>query len=282
MNYVIHGATGAQGAPVLTAVAATGRPVTAVVRDTGAVPEGVHAVTADYASADQLAAAYEGAAGVFVHLPLGAPDDRLTYARHIVAAVGRARPGRVVVSTSGAFTEGPGADPAVAELIAGVAASGVPYAVLAPKLFLENLLLPPVVGGAREEGVLRYPIADGFDVSWSSHLDVADAAAVLLVDRTDVTGTVAVGQYPAITGAALAEAFGGRFGRDVSYEGITPDAFAELITPLLGAPTAAGVAGLYRAIGTLPDHAIRPENSAQELLGLKPRTTGEWLADLGV
>ncbi|MEU9605032.1 NmrA family NAD(P)-binding protein [Streptomyces sp. NPDC048057] len=289
MSYVIHGATGAQGAPVLAALAASGAPVTAVSRGAATVPDGVRAVAADYASVDALARAYEGADGVFVHLPLGAPDDRLAFARNVVAAVERARPARVVVSTSGAFTNatsataagGVPADPAVAHLVEGVRRSGVSYAVVAPRLFLENLLLPPVVGGAREEGVLRYPLAAGLPVSWSSHLDVADVVAVLL-RRTDVVGTVTVGQYPAVTGPQLAEAFGGRFGREVAYEGITPDAFAGLIAPLLGEATAAGVAGLYRAIGTLPDHAITPADSAQELLGLTPRTTGEWLADLGL
>ncbi|QDY79465.1 NmrA family NAD(P)-binding protein [Streptomyces qinzhouensis] len=287
MSYVIHGATGAQGAPVLAALTAAGKPVTAVTRDPGKVPAGVRAVTADYASPEELARAYEGADGVFVHLPLGAPDDRLAYARHLVTAIGRARPARVVVSTSGAFADTPGAaspvpaDPAVAHLIEGVAASGVSYAVLAPKLFLENLLLPPVVGAARAEGVLRYPLGTGFPVSWASHLDVADAAAALL-ERPDLTGTVTVGQYPPVTGPRLAEAFGARFGREVTYEAITPEAFAALIAPLLGEPTAAGVGALYATLGTLPDHAITPENSAAKLLDLPPRTTAAWLADLGI
>ncbi|MGV9316637.1 NmrA family NAD(P)-binding protein [Streptomyces sp. NPDC003691] len=287
MSYVIHGATGAQGAPVLAALLAAGKSVTAVTRDPAKLPADTPSVAADYASADELARAYEGADGVFVHLPLAAPDDRLAYAANIAAAVDRARPARVVISTSGAFTDTPDekspvpADPAVARLIEEVAASGVPYAVLAPKLFLENLLLPPVVGAAREEGVLRYPIGTGFPVSWVSHLDVADAAAALL-ERTDITGTVPVGQYPPVTGPQLAEAFGARFGREVVYEGITPDAFGALIAPMLGEPTAAGVAALYRTIATLPDHAITPARSAETLLGLTPRTTGAWLADLGI
>ncbi|MFJ8228434.1 NAD(P)H-binding protein [Streptomyces sp. NPDC094448] len=290
MSYVIHGATGAQGAPVLAALRAAGKPVTAVTRDPGKLPGGTPAVAADYASAEELARAYEGADGVFAHLPLAAPDDRLAYAANVAAAVATARPARVVISTSGAFADAPDvaggtspvpADPAVARLVEGVAASGVSYAVLAPKLFLENLLLPPVVGAAREEGVLRYPIGTGFPVSWVSHLDVADAAAALL-ERPDLTGTVPVGQYPPVTGPQLAEAFGARFGRGVTYEPITPDEFGALIAPLLGEPTAAGVAALYRTIATLPDHAITPARSAETLLGLVPRTTGAWLAGLGI
>jgi len=43
-------------------------------------------------------------------------------------------------------------------LIHGVMRSGIPTAVVAPRLYLENLLLPVIIGPAREEGVLRYPL----------------------------------------------------------------------------------------------------------------------------
>ncbi|MEV4230299.1 hypothetical protein AB0J81_25015 [Streptomyces bobili] len=34
-------------------------------------------------------------------------------------------------------------------------------------------------------------------------------------------------------------------------------------------------------MSTLPDRCITVENSAQKLLGITPRTTGEWLAGIG-
>ncbi|WP_367323314.1 hypothetical protein [Streptomyces sp. HUAS ZL42] len=96
------------------------------------------------------------------------------------------------------------------------------HAVIAPELYLENLLMPYVIESIRERGVLPYPIRADFPVSWASHLDIADAA-VALSDRPDVTGVVSVGQYPAITGPDLAEAFGAWLGRDVIIEPITPE-----------------------------------------------------------
>lgn len=35
-------------------------------------------------------------------------------------------------------------------------------------------------------------------------------------------------------------------------------------------------------MSTLPDRSITPENSAQKLLGITPRTTGRWLTDIGL
>ncbi|MFC8663900.1 NmrA family NAD(P)-binding protein [Streptomyces sp. NPDC057199] len=280
MIYVIHGATGAQGAPVVSALSAAGKSVTAVTRNEHAVVDGARVVAAAYSSAADLTAAYRDAAGVFVHLPVTSEEDRRIFADNILSAVRAARPARVVFSTSGAPID-PAAGGAAATLAAGLADSGVSHAVIAPELYLENLLMPYVIDSVRDRGVLPYPIRADFPVSWSSHLDIADVA-VALFERTDVTGVVSVGQYPAITGPDLAEAFGTRLGRDVVFEPITPGELRVSIEPLLGEDAAAVVAGLYQAMSTMPGRSIAPETSAQKLLGVTTRTTGQWLADIGL
>ncbi|MGJ5894110.1 hypothetical protein ACSCBZ_19440 [Streptomyces niveiscabiei] len=175
--------------------------------------------------------------------PVGSEADRLIHARSVVAAVRKARPGRVVFSTSGVSVGGDSFGSAVTLLVEGLAGSGVAHAVIEPRLHFENLLLPFVAGAVRAEGVLRYPLPAGFRVAWASHLDIADAA-VALFDRTDVTGVVSVGQDPAITGEDIA-------------------------------------AG-YRAMSALADRAIPAERSAQKLLGLTSRSAGQWMADIGL
>ncbi|MER5964579.1 NmrA family NAD(P)-binding protein [Streptomyces sp. NPDC002057] len=279
MSYVIHGATGAQGAPVVAVLAAAGKSVTALTRNEDAVVAGARVRAVDLLSAEPPIEAYRGAEGVFVHLPLGGEEDRLRYAHNVLAALNEARPARVVFSTSGG-TPPEMADAAVTTVVDGLRESGLSHAVIAPRLFLENLLLPPVVGGAREEGVLRYPLGADYAVSWASHLDVADAVAALF-DRPDVTGTVEVGQVPGVTGPGLADAFAAHLGREVTYEALAPAAFGEVLAPLLGGGAAAGVAGLYAFLGTLPDNAIGSDRTAQRLLGLTPRTPVQWLAEIG-
>ncbi|MFH8370658.1 NmrA family NAD(P)-binding protein [Streptomyces sp. NPDC018031] len=280
MTYVIHGATGAQGAPVVAALAAAGKSVTAVTRNERAVVDGARVVSAAYSSAADLTEAYRGAAGVFVHLPVTPEGDHRIFVRNILAAVREARPARVLFSTSGAPTD-PASGGAAATMVAGLADSGVCHAVIAPELFLENLLMPYVTDSARERGVLPYPIRADFPVSWASHLDIADVA-VALFEHTDITGTVSVGQYPAITGPDLAEAFGARLGRDVVFEPITPEEFRTSVAPLIGEGAAAHVAEIYRAMSATPGRSIAPETSARKLLGIAPRTTSQWLADIGL
>ncbi|MEU0112765.1 NmrA family NAD(P)-binding protein [Streptomyces bobili] len=280
MTYVIHGATGAQGAPVVAALTAAAKSVTALTRNPDAVVDGARVVAADHSSTEELTAAYRGADAVFVHLPVVSEDDRRIHAHHIVAAVRAARPARVVFSTSGAPIDADTAG-AAAMLVSGLAEVGVSHAVIAPTFYLENLLMPYVVDAVRERGVLPYPIRADFPASWASHLDIADAV-VALFDRPDITGVVTVGQYPAITGPDLAEAFGARFGKSVRFEPITPEQFRSSVAPLIGEDPAADVAAFYTAMSTLPDRSITAENSAQKLLGITPRTTGRWLADIGL
>ena len=287
MADIIHGATGAQGSPVLSALTSAGRSAVAAVRHLEAVPAGVVARQVDLVSADLLASAYEGADGVFVHLPMGAPEAAAAQARAVVEAVARARPGRVVISTSGQIVDQPGsplqapADSPIMTLIDGVTGSGVPTAVVAPRLYLENLLLPVVLAPASQEGVLRYPLPASFPVSWSSHLDVAEVVARLLTDASPTTGTVGVGHLPGLTGPDLAAAFSSRLGREVRFESITPEAFGELITPFFG-PAAAPVVNLYRALNAQDGNTIAEDSSAQEILRLQPRSIGRWLEDLAV
>ncbi|MGW0826840.1 SDR family oxidoreductase [Streptomyces sp. NPDC002845] len=280
MTYVIHGATGAQGAPVVAALAAAGRSVTALTRNEHAIVDGARVVAVGYSSAADLTEAYRDAQGVFVHLPLASEEDRRTYARNIVAAVRAARPTRVVFSTSGAPI-GPADDGAASVLVSGLADTGVSHAVIAPTQYLENLLMPYVVDAVRERGVLPYPMRADFAVSWASHLDIADVA-VALFGRPEVTGVVEVGQYPAVTGPDLAEAFGAWLGREVVFESITPEEFRVSVAPLIGEGPAADVAGAYQAMSALPNRSIASERSAQNLLGISPRTTGQWLEDIGL
>lgn len=243
------------------------------------------AVAVDNASVDSLATAYEGAKGVFIHLPVVAEADRLQYARNIAQAIGRAKPRRVVISTSGWVVDEPNSplqnppDSAIATLIREVQQTGVSLAVVAPRLFFENLLNPVVLGPVKSEGVLRYPLRGDYPVSWSSHLDIAAVAERLLMDAS-VTGVVGVGQSPAITGVDLAEGFSSYLSRPVSFSSLAPEAFGEMIAPLFGAGAAAGVVAGYQAQAQASANAIAQDTSAQRLLGLTPRSLPQWLAEM--
>lgn len=276
MTFIIHGASGAQGAPIFNALRAAGRQVTAAVRMAAAFTGG-DAISVDFGSVASLVRAYRGADGVFVHLPVETADQQRSYAGNIVAAVHEARPARVIASTSGYKIDGSmAAEDAMSVLAAGLADSGVSSAMVEPRLFLENLLLPTVLAPTRAEGVLRYPIREDYAVSWSSHLDVADVV-VRLFAAPEVVGSVSVGALPGLVGADLAEGFSRYLDRPVGFESQTPDEFSALITPMFGSAAAEPVVDSYRHRLAKADELISQDRSAQAVLGLEPLSVEQWL-----
>ncbi|SDM62977.1 NmrA family NAD(P)-binding protein [Allokutzneria albata] len=266
---VVHGATGAQGAPVVRAVAAAGLPVRGLSRAEG-----------DLDDRAGLGAAYEGATGAFIHFPI-TPDPAAParWAENLAAV---ARPARAVISTSGGV---PGDDTspfgsqrlaALGELAERLREAGVVVTVLAPRLFLENLLLPPVQETLAGEGVLAYPVAADQPVAWVSHLDVAEAAVAALTHASPPS-FVDVGPVPGLTGAELAA----QHGAGVTYRAMPPAEFGALLAPVLGEGAAAGIEGLYQAVAARPDAlAFTTETGTEKLLGVRSRSAGAWLAGL--
>jgi uncharacterized protein YbjT (DUF2867 family) len=284
MTFVIHGATGAQGAPLFARLLKAGKRAVAAVRNTGAAKD-MPAVAIDNASVDSLTAAYRDADGVFVHLPVVPETLRLQYAHNIARAIGLAKPRRVVISTSGWVVDEPSSPlqnppaSAIATLIRETEQTGVSLAVVAPRLFFENLLNPLVLQPTKSDGVLRYPLRADYPVSWSSHLDVAEVIERLLTDNS-VTGLIGVGQSPGITGTDLAKSFSSYLSRPVSFSSITPEAFGEMIAPVFGEGAAAGVVAGYQAQARASSNAIEPRTTAQKQLGLAPRTAEQWLVEV--
>jgi uncharacterized protein YbjT (DUF2867 family) len=276
MTILVHGATGAQGSPVLTALRSLGLDAVGAGRDPSAV-DGA-AVLADYDDVDGLRSAYQQAAGVFVHLPVGTPERQVRAARAVATALADSPVERVVASTSG-YPLLPGSGPAV--LAEALETSGRSTAVVVPHLFLENLLLPTVLAAVRQEGVLRYPIRSDIPLSWVSHLDVADVAVALLRDDA-VEGRVGVGALPALTGPDLAAGFARHLGRDVVFEEQDPEAFGRSIEPLFGAQATRPIVESYIRLRESEGDVVEPETSAQQRLGVVPREVARWLADVGV
>ncbi|MCK2238533.1 MULTISPECIES: NmrA family NAD(P)-binding protein [unclassified Crossiella] len=267
MTYLVHGATGAQGGPVAALLKATGhdvRPLTRAVAQLDDIPS--------------LTSAYAGVEAAFIHFPI-TPDPAAPgrWAKALATAVLAAKPRQVVISTSG----GVGDDrlAAISGLAAELRAGGVPATLLAPRLFRENLLLPPIQDRLRAEDTLVYPVRADQPIAWVSHLDVAEAAVAALT-QANPPEEVHLGET--VTGPELAAGFAAHHGRPVRYQQLTPAEFQVLLAPLLGEAAAAGVAASYGDIATLPHLSFPAEQGGKALLGAEPRGTAAWLAELGI
>lgn len=164
LTVAIFNATGAQGAPVVSAAQDAGHRVRAVARDAASITSrhgsAVEAVEADFDDRDSLMRAFEGVDAAFAHLPI--PADMHTPARqlgNLLAAAQQAGLPLLVWSTSGPTGARWGDSPAAnanEQVAQAVLASGVPSIVLQPTVYLENLQTP-LMASRLGEGVLDYP-----------------------------------------------------------------------------------------------------------------------------
>lgn len=269
----IFGATGAQGAPVVTEALAKGLNVRAVARDAdkaAATHPGAEGFAAVLTDEDAIAAALDGVDAAFLHLPMpSGPDDAQNWMKAFVGAAHRVKLPLLVYVTGGPTGERFPSSVVVDGGTAGVNAllgCGIPTIVLQSAIYLENLLPPFFVPRLREEGVLDYPPApETLRFQWTSHLDQA-RIAVAALQRPDLAGKAyEIGSPDALTGSELAELVADWIGRDVRFEPATPEAFGAHVGNVLNNPGVAfALTDLYGAVAKLDGDAMTVDTRAIE------------------
>jgi uncharacterized protein YbjT (DUF2867 family) len=228
--YAITGITGKVGGAVARTLLAAGQPVRAVLRDAGRAhswaEHGCEVVTANMDDTTSLAAAFNGAQGVFILPPSEFdPSPGFPEARAVIdavrAALLSARPGRVVcLSTIGAqatetnlLTQRTLLEQALRDL-------PMPVTFLRPGWFMENASWD--VAPARDKGVIP---------SFLQPLD----KAVPMVATADVGRVAAQLLQQSWTGARVVELEGPRR--------VTPNDIAATLARIVGHPVMAEIVG---------------------------------------
>jgi len=261
LTVVVHGATGAQGAPIARAMLTAGHRVRAAVRrpDPTRLPAGVEPVGVHLEDADGLARIYAGADAVVVHLPGPAVPDALAavQADAVLDALRRAAVPRAIFNASGAVWNEPVGVPfldARTRLAGGLAGAVEVATVLAPTTrYMENLAEPWVIAALRD-GVLRQPAPPGAAAPWLALDDLATLAADLLADPDPPDRLALVGPQ-SLTGQEVVATLSDALGRKVRHETVSFAAYNEQVAATLGAQYAAGLAKLYAPDARIPPPA---------------------------
>lgn len=194
----------------------------------------------------------EAAAGADL-LVLNIPQDHrpgamTAFVDHWVEAARARGIGRIVLNLGG--TPGPAEEhPFFADLHAArdrVAASGVPFVVLQPTVYLDNLAAPNARAGLAA-GTIAYPAAAEAPVSWLSHRTLGAWVAAVAGGAADGR-TLAIGGPEALTGDDLARAIGSGVGKDLRYIAIAPADFAAALNAAMGAPAGDRLAAIYERL----------------------------------
>jgi uncharacterized protein YbjT (DUF2867 family) len=222
---LVLGATGGQGAAVVSALLARGAQVRALVRrpDTPSArrlsERGVETVVGSLDDRAALAAAMRGVAGVFaMTTPFEAGvDAEVAQGQAIVAAaVDEQVPHLVFSSVAGAdqHTGVPHFE-SKAVIESRVAESGLPYTITAPTYFFDNAL------GGRDRiyaGILDLPIPSDRPLQQLGRADLGAFVAKVLDDPNRYVGQRIELASDAVTPAQMADALGAAVGRPVHHE----------------------------------------------------------------
>lgn len=185
--------------------------------------------------------------------------------------------GRIVLNVGG--TPGPAdAHPFFADLHAmqdRVMRSGMPFVILQPTVYLDNLAAPWAAEGIAN-GTIAYPAAPEAEISWMSHRTLGAWVAAVADGRADGR-TLPIGGPEALTGAALARKVGEGLGRDMAYAPIPPAAFAEGMNAAMGAPAGDRLAAIYNRLADHPDF-MRVDPTEASRLGVSLETAQEFAA----
>jgi NAD(P)H dehydrogenase (quinone) len=235
--FAITGITGNVGSAVARGLLAANRSVRAVVRDGrksgGWAAQGCEVAVADINDVQMLAAAYQGAEGVFVMVPSnfdpapGFPEARAA-AGTLRSALERARPERVVyLSTIGAQAARSNLLSQHTIIEEALGDVSVPITFLRPAWFMENSSWD--VPAARERGIIQ-SFLQPLDkpVPMVAIADIGRVAAELLQETWSGPRVVELEGPHRVTPNRIAAGFAGVLGNPVKAEVVPRDSWEPL------------------------------------------------------
>ncbi len=238
---LVLGATGDQGLPLLARLLADGFAPTAGVRRPGALKDTPFAhlpeVHADIDDEESLTAAFADQDALAMHLPFEFDRARAAgFGARVASAARRAGLAKIVFNTSCFVADrdlGLSAHDGRRDIERSIAESGVPYVIVRPMVFMDNIIRvwtkPAIVNG----GVFAYPADPTLKISWICLEDVAAYMSRALSDPSLVAERISVGGPEALTGDEVAARLSAAIGKPIRFESLSPDAYAVKMSVLV-------------------------------------------------
>jgi uncharacterized protein YbjT (DUF2867 family) len=258
---LVYLANGVQGAAVVRAASRRGYRVRALVRRRVPCPAlnlpGVEIAEGDLDDVCSLRAASAGIHHVVLQLPLGSSKAMRVQAENALSATKTAGIKSMVLKLASASRLPPCPEPSFvsnALVEAMVRHSGVPFAVVRPTMYLDNLLKPSARMEIAKGGVFAPPLRESQLIAWTSADDCAEAALTLL-ETGQPGGDHRIAGPESVTGDELTARVGAALGRDVRYREQPIDAFEAELDDALGQGAGRRVASKFRFFAAHPREA---------------------------
>lgn len=268
-----------------------GSAVARVARERGHVAQGLirtrsgdspgDAVIGDLADPASLFAAAQGCAHAVLKVPTGEQSTVVRQVENALHALLHAGVRSIVLKLASASRPAPCAEPsfvANAAIEALVRHSGIPFAIVRPTMYLDNLLKPSARADIAERGVFSPPIASNQRIAWTSTDDCA-LAAIMLLEQDRYGGDHLVGGLESVTGDELAARLSAGLGKPITYHAEPLDVFERDVDAAMGPGMGRRIASKFRYFSEHPDDADRILATVQEpgaIPGFNPTIIEAW------
>lgn len=252
MKVLCYGATGVQGAPVPVQLLRRNHDVRVILRDRNRVKEfrdhGFDVVTGDLLDSDSLKAASTGMDAIFLMLPLVYDEELIMpYFQNVLYAAQKANINLLVFNTSTRVPAMPTdvwAFELKRKMESRLLQSGIPFIVVRPTFYMENLLGPWTTVPLSQRHVVAYVHGADRKVSWICAWDMA-SFCVSALERPELAGSfIDVGGPEQLDGNEIAGRISGITATDLRYEQADIDNFAEYLEKFAGARAAREIRAL--------------------------------------
>ena len=291
---LVLGATGDQGHPLLTRLIAAGMTPVAALRNPQALAgtefADVETVAADIYDEASMIAAAAGMDGIAAHLPFVFDRVMAQQMGANIAAAGRANGvQKIVFHTSCHIAEEDIGSPAMdgrRDIIAAIAASGCGWVILESRVFMDNIIRSWNKPGIVNKGVFAYPAKPDLKISWICLDDVAAFMVEALTNPDLPSGRYRIGGPESLVGDEVAATLSTVAGKPITFQSLTPDAFASAMSLLVtGSPDVQpasiydGMAAFYRWYNVQPQSplVVDPAEMARHFAH-RPASLATWAA----
>jgi len=235
---LVLGATGNQGGAVAQALLKDGHNLIGVTRNVESdnskklINQGVEMTTADFSDKTTLVELMKKVDTVFAMTTPGWEGDVVTELKHGINLVDAAKEANVnhfiftSVSDADQNTGIPHFDSKF-EIEQHLKKSGLNHTIVAPAYFYDNIFYPYVMDAVLKEGVLRIAMPNDTKLQQISAEDIGKFVGIVVNKGEDMFGQRINIAGDAISGEEVAKVLSTVLGKDIKYEGFSPDYLRE-------------------------------------------------------
>lgn len=148
--------------------------------------------------------------------------------------------------------------------------SGLPYVIIEPPLYAENLLAPYTTNYVKNERKVAYPTPEAMPIGWIASKDVS-ALVVEALFRPELSGqTFQISGLDNLKGDDLAEKFSEGIGEKITYYAMPPKEFGGILKNFMAEEAAAGIQAYYQNLADATEYPPKFNPNMQKVLEKLP------------